>query len=174
VTASPGEFSPPSSALGPKAELSDPAPMLITKTRLGEQIPVIENSSPSRKTWNEIRDTPAVFSVRQRYFGHVNKVHTDYFSVQLSDEHSGEYADAEIPKTMIPPEDHSLLVEGVEFVWVLGYEARTSIRHSEILYIPKFRRVSDESLASSRTEIDSLMDGVFGPIDANPPVASSE
>ena len=122
----------------------------------------------------ELLRAPAVFSIKQRYHGYICAIHDDYISVQLTDERTGEYADAELPKDMIPPDDRFSLSPGSEFVWILGYETASSAKCSEIFYVPRFRQVSEQKLDAERKEIDSTMDSVFGPIDRNRPQASGE
>ena len=118
------------------------------------------------KSWQELHpETRSLFSVKHRYLGQITSVHPDYFNVQLVDERTGEYADAEIPKDMVKPEEQDLLQEGADFVWIFGYEATSSLRHSDILYIPRFRQVTQENLTSERAKVDALMDSVFGSLD---------
>jgi hypothetical protein len=135
----------------------------VSRAQLDQRTPS-ESSSQGVKTWKEISGTPAVFSVRHRYLGYVTAIYDDYIAVQLTDERTGEYADAEIPKDTIKPEDRGLLHEGLEFVWIFGYATTTSLRQSNILYVPRFRRVSDEALARERARVDTVMDTIFGPL----------
>jgi hypothetical protein len=130
-----------------------------------DQVPVTpESSSQPIRNLREFSGT-ALFSIKQRYFGYVTTVHDDYIEVQLTDERTGEYADAEIPKEMIKVEDYGLLHEGLEFVWIFGYEATSSLKQSAILYIPRFRPVTEDAIAAERARVDSVMDAIFGPLN---------
>lgn len=131
-----------------------------------DQLSAGESSSRPVRNWREVSETPALFSIKQRYFGTIIGVHEDYVSAQLTDERTGEYADAEIPRDMVKEEDQNLLQEGLEFVWIFGYTATTSSRQSSILYIPRFRRVTEERLTPERARVDAVMDTIFGPLDS--------
>jgi hypothetical protein len=125
----------------------------------------VETSPNPPKSWKDVPQHQAPFSVKNRYFCYVTKVDEEYCTVQMTDELTGEYAEGEIPRDTIKPDDQDLLHVGAEIVWIFGYEVKSSFRQSSITYMPRFRRVTDERLASARIEIDALMDSIFGPLD---------
>ena len=134
------------------------------RPELDQATPHMESLPRPIKSLREVEGA-ALFSIKQRYFGYVAAVHDDYIQVQLTDARTGEYADAEIPKEMVKPDDQEFLHEGLEFVWIFGYEATASLKQSAILYIPKFRRVTEEALSVERARVDAVMDRIFGPLN---------